>query len=78
MTIEKTERLQDELRTLFRKFNISGATVIFVHADTAHFVEVHVTERNQWVIAITDALSGALKATHPNIPVVDFNNAQGN
>lgn len=78
MTIEKTTRFQNDLRALLEKYKIQGAGCFFVHDDQVHAVEVHGTEKNQWVVAIMDAVGGALTHLYPNIPFVNYNSAQGN
>lgn len=78
MTIAKVERLQNEMRDLFKKFGITSGTAIVVQADTIHVVEAHVTERNQWITSIVDSLTAALAQTNPDIPIVNYNSAQGN
>lgn len=78
MTIGKTQHFQEDLRKLFEKYKIQGGGCFFVHDDTVHTVEVHGTERNQWVVAIMDALEKALPLVNPNIPFVKWNNTQDN
>lgn len=78
MTIGKTTHFQNDLIKLFEKYGIQGGGCFFVHANQIHAVEGHGTEKNQWVVAIMDAMQGALQATNPNIPFVNFNSAQGN
>jgi hypothetical protein len=76
MTIEKTTRFQNDLRQLFEKYKIEGGGCFFVHDDTVHMVEAHGVEKNQWVVAIMDALGPAISATNPNIPFVNYNSNQ--
>lgn len=78
MTIQKAERLQNEMRELFKKFGITSGTAIVVHSDTIHIVEAHVTEKNQWITSIVDSLHMALQQTNPDIPIINYNNTQGN
>lgn len=78
MTIEKATRLQNELKELFKKYNVSSGTALVVHNETIQVIEAHVTEKHEWVVAITDSLEGAIRELHPNIPVINYNSAQDN
>lgn len=78
MTIAKARHFQEDLRKLADKYGIQGMGAFFVHNDAVHMVEVHGTEKNQWVVAINDALTGAISHLYPNIPMANFNSAQDN
>lgn len=78
MTIAKATRLQDEMRELFRKYGVVSGAGFVVHDDTIHFLEAHVTERNDWVETIMNVLCEVIPKVNPNIPVVNYNSAQGN
>lgn len=78
MTIAKATRLQNEMRELFRKFGVTSGGAFVVHDETIHFIESHVTERNDWVISIMDALTQVIPEINPNIPIVNYNNTQEN
>ncbi len=78
MTIAKATRLQDDMRELFRKYGVVSGGAFVVHDNTIHFIEAHVTERNDWVETIMNSLSTVIPQINPNIPVVNYNSAQGN
>ncbi len=78
MTIAKATRLQDEMRGLFRKYGVVSGGSFVVQDETIHFIEAHVTERNEWVETIMNVLCEVIPKVNPNIPVVNYNNAQEN
>lgn len=78
MTLAKAEHFQNDFKKLLEKYGVQGAGCFFVHNDQIHMIESHGIEKNQWVVAIMDSLQNAIPAVNPNIPVVNFNNAQGN
>ena len=78
MIIEKATKLQNEMRELFRKFGVTSGGAFVVHNETIHFIEAHVTQKDEWVVSIMDALSSVIPQINPNIPVVNYNSAQDN
>lgn len=78
MTIQKATKLQNEMRELFRKYRIVSGAAFFVHDESIHFIESHVTEKNEWVITIMDVLNEVIPKVNPNIHVVNYNSAQDN
>ena len=78
MTIEMATKLQNEMRELFRKFGVVSGGAFVVHNETIHFIEAHVTKRDEWVTTIMDVLATVIPQVNPNIPVVNYDSAQEN
>lgn len=77
MTIAKAERFQEDLRQLFKKYGVESGFALFMHDQTMHPIEAHVTRKNQAIVAMLNAMTEAWRNAS-DIPVWEHWNTDTN
>ncbi len=67
MTIQKASKFQTDLLELFTKYGVTSGFAVFMHDNTLHPIEAHVTEKNEVITTFMNAITEAVQSS--DIPV---------